>query len=119
MNVRAIAGHIEFSADRDLAAQDDAQHQREVRAALINARANEINQRRSESFSDEDMALALETLSTYTTCIGDIKRGMVAHGASFAYLLEIYVLAALLPDSLRQARQEFEKMDAEPDGARH
>lgn len=113
MNLRAIPSHVEFATDALKNAEDEAQHQREVRASLINARADEINLHRFKNLTDEDMALALETLSTYSTCIGGIKKSLLEHADHFAYTFETYVLAALLSDSIRQAREEFAKLDAE------
>lgn len=89
----------------------EVQYQREERARLINARADEINALRFKNLSDEDMALALETLSTYPMCIKGIKRAMVEHSDCFAILMETYVMAALLSDSIRQARAEFASLD--------
>jgi hypothetical protein len=109
----------EFLADCELDALDEAQYQHEQRACLINARADEINLARFKSLSDEDMALALETLSTYPMCISGIKRDMLAHGESFALIFETYVLAALLSDSIREARAEFATLDSIKDGEGH
>lgn len=99
--------------------QDDEQHFAEERARLINARADEINLTRFKSLSDEDMALALEMLSTYPMCIKGIKREMLEHGESFALIFETYVMAALLSDSIRQAREEFSSLDAIKTGEVH
>lgn len=109
----------EFIADREQDALDEAQYQVEQRARLINARADEINLARFKSLSDEDMALALEMLSTYPMCISGIKRDMLAHGESFALIFETYVLAALLSDSIREAREEFKMLDEVKSGERH
>lgn len=102
----------DYTMDREQAAADEAQFHFEERARLINARADEINLARFKSLSDEDMALALETLSTYPMCIKGIKKEMLAHGESFALIFETYVMAALLSDSIRQAREEFTSLDA-------
>lgn len=109
----------DFTMDREQAAADEAQFQAEERARLLNARADEINLARFKSLTDEDMALALETLSTYPMCIKGIRKAMVEHSDSFAYLLETYVIAALLSDSIRQAREEFASLDAIKAGDLH
>ena len=101
----------EYVSDHEQAAADEAQHQREERARLLNARADEINLARFKNLTDEDMALALETLSTYPMCIKGIRQAMLQHSDSFALVLETYVIAALLSDSLRQAREEFKTLD--------
>lgn len=111
--------HGEYVMDREQDALDEAQYQVEERARLINARADEINLARFKSLSDEDMALALEMLSTYPMCISGIKRDMLAHGESFALIFETYVLAALLSDSIREAREEFATLDAVKAGDCH
>lgn len=109
----------DYTMDREQAEADEAQHQIEQRALLINARADEINLARFKSLTDEDMALALETLSTYPMCIKGIKSAMVEHCDSFAILMETYVMAALLSDSIRQAREEFASLDAIKTGEVH
>ena len=109
----------EYLYDREQAAADEAQFQFEERARLINARADEINAQRFKSLTDEDMALALETLSTYPMCIKGIKKAMSEHSDSFAYLLETYVMAALLSDSIREARAEFATLDEIKTGEVH
>ncbi|MFK4444669.1 hypothetical protein ABH944_004827 [Caballeronia udeis] len=105
--------------DREQAEADEAQHQREERACLLNARADEINLARFKNLTDEDMALAMETLSTYPMCIKGIRQAMLQHSDSFALVLETYVIAALLSDSLRQAREEFKTLDAIKTGDCH
>jgi hypothetical protein len=111
MNIRHLPIHVEHEADKALSQLDEAQHQQDQRSTLIAARGDEILKQRCASLSDEDLALAFETLSTYPLCINAIKHSMQARHSHFAETLETFVHAALVPDSCRQAYEEFAMLD--------
>lgn len=105
--------------DREQAAADEAEYQKEQRAHLIAQRGDEILEKRCANLSDEDLALAFETLSTYSICLATINSSMKARHCHFAETLEILVRGALVPDSIRQAREEFASLDAIKTGEVH
>ncbi len=109
----------DFTMDREQAADDEAQFQKEQRSHLIAQRGDEILAKRCANLSDEDLALAFETLSTYSICLATINSSMKARHCHFAETLEILVRGALVPDSIRQAREEFASLDAIKTGEVH
>lgn len=119
MNIRHLPIHVERQADAELAALDEAQHQTEQRSKLIAQRGDEILQKRCAALSDEDLALAFETLSTYPLCVNAIKHSMQSRHNHFAETFETFVHAALVPDSCRQAHEEFAMLDEAKAGDFH
>jgi hypothetical protein len=113
MNVRAIPAHVEFATDTLKNAQDEAQYQKEQRQALVHRRAEEIHAKRIAHLSAEDIAVALERLSTYPKCIALMRADLAISVAAFGETMAGLMRNALFTDSLSQAWAEFDKMDAE------
>lgn len=120
MNIRAIDGHVDFRDDREQAAQDETQHQRERRVKQIVARSDEIYEARMIDLSIEDMALAFEIISTMPKCLEGLRDDIRADHRFLGDALIGLVNGALRTDSLDQANREFAAMDVKPvDGELH
>lgn len=119
MNARQLPYHVDAHVDAELAKLDDAQHHDDERQALIHARAEQINAMRCGKLTTEDMAIAFETLSTFPETLKFIRVEMVTDAPGFAAYLMSTVRAALMVDSIRQAREEFANLDALKTGGFH
>lgn len=111
----------EFIADREQAAADEAQHQREVRADLVHNRVNEILAKRMAELSLEDMALAFEDLSTpaFSGCLGSIRIALLQRDTQVLHSLLGMIEGLLVRSSTDQAREEFKTLDAAKAGEFH
>lgn len=111
----------EFIADREQAAADEAQYQREVRADLIHNRVNEILAKRMAELSLEDMALAFEDLSTpaFSGCLGSIRTALLQRDTQVLHSLLGMIEGLLVRSSTDQAREEFATLDSVKSGEFH
>jgi len=120
MNVRDTAAQVEFAAEREQAAQDEIQHQREQRVTQIVSRSDEIYKARMIDLSIEDMALAFEIISTMPKCLEGLRDDIRSDHRFLGDALIGLVSGALKTDSLDQANREFAAMDRKPvDGELH
>lgn len=108
-----IARIGEAVMDREQAAADEAQYQKEQRQSMVHRRAEEIHAKRIALLSAEDTAVALERLSTYPKCIEMMRAELAVSNAAFGEMMAWLMRNALFTDSLSQAWAEFDKMDAE------
>jgi hypothetical protein len=104
----------EYVIDREQAAADEAQHQREVRADLVHNRVNEILAKRMAELSLEDMALVFEDLSTpaFSGCLEAIRKALLQRDTQVLHSLLGMIEGLLVRSSTDQAREEFAKLDA-------
>src|SRR5882762_8858045 len=73
----------EYVMDIEQHAADEAQHQKEQRQSLVHRRAEEIQAARTVQLSVEDIAVALERLSTYPKCIAMMRVDLAIGDAKF------------------------------------
>jgi hypothetical protein len=99
--------------DREQAADDEAQYQREMRADLIHARINEIQAKRMAELSLDDLALALDELSTaaFVGCRESMRKMLLAHDPVLVHDLLGMIQGLLCRSSCDQANAEFAKLD--------
>jgi hypothetical protein len=109
----------EFIADREQDALDEAQHQKEQRQSLVHRRAEEIQAKRVTVLSMEDVAIALERLSTYPKCIAMMLEDLAVSNEAFGTTMHELMRNSLFTDSLNQAHDEFKTLDAAKSGGRH
>jgi hypothetical protein len=105
--------------DREQAAADEAQYQREQRHQLVMQRAEEIHAKRCAEMSLDDMALAFELLSTYPVCLTSLREDMLKNDPAMAYALLSMIKATLMCESIGQANVEFSKLDEIKSGECH
>lgn len=98
--------------DREQAEADEAQFQREQRQSLIHRRAEEIQSKRVKVLSAEDMAIALERLSTYPKCIAMMREDLAKSDKAFGTTMHELMRNSLFTDSLNQAHDEFKTLDS-------
>lgn len=109
----------EFVADREQDTADEAQYQREQRYLLVKQRAEEINTKRCAELSLEDMALAFELLSTYKSCLAQIREDLLKGDVLMVHSMTGMISGALMGESFAQAHAEFRTLDAVKSGDRH
>lgn len=109
----------DFVMDREQAEADEAQYQKEHRQSLIHRRAEEIQAKRVTMLSAEDVAIALERLSTYPKCIAMMLEDLAVSTEAFGTTMAGLMRNSLFMDSLNQAYDEFKTLDEAKAGERH
>ena len=104
----------DYTMDREQAAADEAQYQREQRADLIHARINEIQAKRMAELSLDDLALALDELSTaaFVGCRESMRKMLLARDPMLVHDLLGMIQGLLCRSSCDQAHNEFKTLDA-------
>lgn len=107
--------------DREQAAADEAQFQKELRADLIHARINEIQAKRMAELSLDDLALALDELSTaaFVSCRESMRKMLLARDPVLVHDLLGMIQGLLCRSSCDQANAEFASLDAIKTGEVH
>lgn len=109
----------DFTMDREQAAADEAEFQKEQRHELVMQRAEEIHAKRCAEMSLEDMALAFELLSTYPVCLTSLREDMLKNDPAMAYALLSMIKSTLMCESIGQANVEFRALDEIKTGEVH
>lgn len=111
----------EYVIDREQAAADEAQYQREQRADLIHARINEIQAKRMAELSLDDLALALDELSTaaFVGCRESMRKMLLARDPVLVHDLLGMIQGLLCRSSCDQANAEFASLDSIKTGEVH
>jgi hypothetical protein len=102
----------EYVMDIEQHKADEAEYQREQRQSLIHRRAEEIQSKRVKVLSAEDIAIALERLSTYPKCIAMMREDLAKSDKAFGTTMHELMRNSLFTDSLNQAHDEFKTLDA-------
>lgn len=111
----------EYVMDIEQHAADEADYQKDLRADLIHARTNEIQAKRMKELSLDDLALALDQLSTasFVGCRESLRTLLLNVDKQLVHNLLGMIEGLLVRSSCDQARAEFAALDEAKAGDLH
>lgn len=111
----------EYVMDIEQHAADEVQYQKDLRADLIHARTNEIQAKRMKELSLDDLALALDVLSTaaFVSQRASLRTSLLTRDEQLVPMLLGMIEGVLISDSIDKTLKEFSTLDAQKAGDLH